>query len=62
MPTTLVRLARRLNDRGRGFDLAVLAAVCAFLTAVVLSSPPDATVDTAGAPASAQVADGQAGH
>ncbi|MDZ5647128.1 hypothetical protein [Nitrospirillum sp. BR 11828] len=62
MPILFVRLARRLNDRGRGFDLAVLAAVCAFLTAVVLSSPPDATVDTAGAATPSQVADGQAGH
>ncbi|WP_044559860.1 hypothetical protein [Azospirillum sp. B4] len=60
MPLILARLTRRLNDRGRGLDLVVLAVVCAFLTAVVLSAPPDATTDEAAASVPARMADGQA--
>ncbi|TWB62277.1 hypothetical protein [Nitrospirillum viridazoti] len=62
MTSLITSLTRRLNDRG--LDLAVLVVVSAFLTLVVLSAAPDATVDEAkAAPAGpAQLADGQAGH
>ncbi|MEC4593512.1 MULTISPECIES: hypothetical protein [Nitrospirillum] len=62
MTSLITSLTRRLSDRG--LDLAVLVVVSAFLTLVVLSAAPDATVDEAqAAPAGpAQLADGQAGH
>ncbi|MEA1677183.1 hypothetical protein [Nitrospirillum sp. BR 11163] len=59
MTSRIASLTRRLNDRGRALDLAVLVAVCAFLTVVVLSASPEATTDEASASAPAQLA---AGH
>jgi hypothetical protein len=59
MTSLIASLTRRFNDRGRGLDLAVLVAVCAFLTVVVLSASPEATMDEAAAAAPAQLA---AGH
>ncbi|MBB6249496.1 hypothetical protein [Nitrospirillum iridis] len=50
MPSDLANLMRRFNDRGRGVDLMVLVAVSAFLTAVVLSAPPEATQEAGIAP------------
>ncbi|MEA1649993.1 hypothetical protein UAJ10_13360 [Nitrospirillum sp. BR 11164] len=64
MTSLIASLTRRLNDRGRGIDLAVLVVVSAFLTLVVLSAAPEATVDeaTAAPVAPAQLAVGQPGR
>lgn len=59
MPSDLANLMRRFNGRGRGVDLMVLVAVSAFLTAVVLSAPPEATQEAGAAPDPAMVAGGR---